>query len=125
MCRLLKTLSADADSCDLSKQCLYLSFPSIQLHTLVGQILAGQVQLKGTFDKGTISDRTHLSAYISGGKRRVSRADNGVACTIRTANHLIARSMSHRKQQQQKKTASRSVNNWIGFVPWRRSDAIC
>jgi hypothetical protein len=141
--RLLKTLSSSFQVDDqwdttlaaatsttgaaTSIRCLYLCFPSIQLHTLVRQICAGQLQLKGVVEKGTISNRMHLSAFISGGKRRVARADDGVASTIRKANHLLRKSSSNRRRlEQQKENKGKKQTghgNWIGYVPWSSSSS--
>jgi hypothetical protein len=104
--------------------CLYLYIPSIPLHTLLTQVRSGAVQLRGALDKGTISNRMHLSAYLSGGKRRVSRADQGVACTIRKASHLLRRCAPPPRSSSSAGQGScffdRKLGhgNWIGAVPW-------
>lgn len=112
--RLLRTLTTAVGQ---PTQCLYLYIPSIPMHTLVRQVSEDMVQLKGAFDKGTISDRMHLSAFISGGKRRVSRADNGLACVMRTAKHLIERSARHGTNRR----ICRSKDCVTEFVPWRET----
>jgi len=106
--------------------CLYLYIPSIPLHTLLTQVRSGAVQLRGALDKGTISNRMHLSAYLSGGKRRVSRADQGVACTIRKASHLLRRCAPPPTRASSSSARKGSCffdrklghGNWIGAVPW-------
>lgn len=40
---------------------------------------------------GTIADRVHMSAYLSGGKRRVARCDEKVGCVIRRCSTRLYR----------------------------------
>lgn len=87
--RLLRNLSGmsgmSATQTPGNLKCLYSVFPSIPMQTLVSQIRMGHIRLKGTTqtDAGTIADRIHLSGFVSGGKRRVARADSHLACVLR------------------------------------------
>lgn len=50
---------------------------------------SGTISLGGVDGDITIGSRLHLSSYISGGQRRVSRADRDVGKVIRKCwNHL-------------------------------------
>lgn len=97
--RLLRTLaglsSGAVEDSNVNKteesRCLYLSFPILAMHTLVAQIRSNQIELKGMLlrGRGTISDRVHLSAYASGGKRRVTRGDSQHAIVVRRCHGML------------------------------------
>ncbi len=75
-------------------KCLYSLIPSIPMKTLLMHVETGQIKLKG--GKGsaltiTIADRIFMSAFVSGGKRRVSRSDSKVGWTIRRCNRYLLR----------------------------------
>jgi hypothetical protein len=93
--RLLRTL-AGLDNNEPEGRCLYLAFPSLCIDALVTQLRASHILLKGMADgdMGTIVDRVHMSAYVSGGKRRVARTDSSLACVIRRCNSVLCRAAS-------------------------------
>lgn len=98
--RLLRTLAGLGDDAGVNGQttfkCIYLAFPSLSVDALVTQLRQSHIILKGMTegDMGTIVDRIHMSAYVSGGKRRVSRKDSSLACVIRKCSSLLNRTAS-------------------------------
>ena len=75
---------------DAGMKCLYNAIPSIPMQILLMHVRSGMIQLQG--GKGvaltvTIADRV----YMSGGKRRVTRADSQVGYEMRRCNRYLTR----------------------------------
>ena len=104
-------------------QCLYLSFPIIPLHMLVAQVRCNPDLLHGAIDRGcgTISDRVHMSAYLSGGKRRMAQGDSQNAVVIRRCHEYLFTASMRRKDEQDGKDA-RHLVNLGGFKTSRPTD---
>ena len=101
-----------------SLRCLYSAFPSIPMQTLVSQIRMGHIHLKGTTqaDSGTIADRIHLSGYVSGGKRRVSRADSQMACVLRKCVAMLQLAHNRTQESRTQWTDEQQINALGGMM---------
>ena len=92
--RMAKKKGEEGVDTDAGMKCLYSAFPSIPMEILLMHVKSSMIELKG--GKGgsltvTIADRVYMSAYVSGGKRRVTRADSQVGYEMRRCNRYLAR----------------------------------
>lgn len=75
-----------------SLKCLYSAVPSVPMENMLMHVRTGHIKLRG--GKGsaltvTIADRVFMSAFASGGKRRIARSDYGVGGMIRRCQKYV------------------------------------
>jgi hypothetical protein len=78
---------------------LYCHLPILPLRTLINQIKNGDIDLNGQ-NGMTIADRVHLSAFSSGGKRRLVKQNIQYARVARRCLHAIMLAAYNSREMQ-------------------------